>query len=389
MADPNSQDLLTSPVDPKFMPQPIIHAFPSRLTGTTTYIVLDPVTEEAAIINPVLDLDPFTNEIRTRSADRLLKFVNDEGLTIKFILETTLHRDRISACRYLQLMLKHIGDGVVPQVCIGENSFCTCGDDSAHESATASPPRNQAPSSPPISRKSPEAFDKLFDDNESFPLGNVIAVCTHLPSHQGVTYRVSQYIFSSGPLSRLDAKDPSQGITTHPEPPPDKATTNNNNNAASSRAPPTIDEVLGAAETSNGDTSSVQLPQQASQPSQPSPSPLLAFYAEQVNVRGGRIPRKINLNLNPNLSLPPPHSHSPSSPQRSSPSASTSNGDGQSAVAGIGGDENGSPDGGEIGKKGKEKANANNHARKSSLPASPSAAVMPLRIPRKLGGIMC
>ncbi|ETN46089.1 uncharacterized protein HMPREF1541_00273 [Cyphellophora europaea CBS 101466] len=347
MTFPASQDLLTSPIDPQSMPQPVVHAFPSRLTGTTTYIVLDPVTEEAAVINPILDLDPLTNEIRTRSADRLLKFINDEGLTIKWILETTLHHDRISACRYLQLMLKHIGDGVVPKVCIGENSFCTCGDDPVEEAV------NQPPAPPRPKR--PEAFDRLFDDGEQLRIGNMIAKCDHLDEHEGVTYRVAQLVFSSGRLARSDDKDPLQGLITHPEPAPDKTS------PVSSRQKPSIDEVLGSADKLSLDSSPTESSSSgSSNPAEQKPvqvSPMLAFYAEQVNTRGGRIPRKINM----------PAAQRPTSwTQGGQPEHENAPGAADAANSGNG--------------KGKEKE----RERSASI-----SAPMPLRIPRKLGVIMC
>lgn len=351
MADRNSPGLLTSPIDPQTMPQPVIHSFPARLSGTTTYVVIDPVTEEAAIINPVLDLDPLSNEIRTRSADRLLKFVNDEGLTVKFILETTLHRDRISACRYLQLMLKHIGDGVVPKVCVGENSFCTCGDDDDDADD------DSRPTSAGSSQKGgPEAFDKLFDDGEQLRIGNMIAKCDHLDDHEGVNYSVAHLIFSSTALSRTDGQDSVHGVINHPEPPPDKTS------PVSSRAKPSIDEVLGSAEklsldgspspSGSGSGSGTDSPPEEPQ-KPPQMSPMLAFYAEQVNTRGGRIPRKINMPL----------------AQRK---ASLPQGEAERATNGV---VNGAPpDNG----KGKQRERA------------PSAsAPVPLRIPRKLGVIMC
>jgi glyoxylase-like metal-dependent hydrolase (beta-lactamase superfamily II) len=400
MAYPNSQDLLTSPMDPQTMPQPVIHAFPSRVTGTTTYIVVDPVTEEAAIINPILDLDPLTNAIKTSSADRLLKFVNDEGLTIKYILETTLHRDRISACRYVQLALKHIGDGVIPRVCIGENSFCTCGDEIEPSPPTPAPPQQQQhhhhqqhnrglsssnvigssiaaqPRSPP---KSPDAFDQLFADNEPIRIGNMIATCTHLDDHDsGVVYSVAQHTFSSTVHSRSDDKDPSKTVINHPEPPPDKS---NGNGPVSSRAKPTIDEVLGqAAEKMSLESGSngTDDPSDASekQAMEVKASPMLAFYAEQVNTRGGRIPRKIN--------MPGGHarkmSGSPTSPQ---------------AAEGMVPQQ----EGGNV--KGKEKETQQQQHQQEKMAADEALrrrrtsvsglaqSVMPLRIPRKLGVIMC
>lgn len=281
---------VTAPISPQSQPTAIVHAFPSRLSGTTVYIVIDPVTEEAAIINPVLDLDPLTNEIRTRSADRLLKFINDEGLTVKWILETALHRNRISACRYIQLMLQHIGDGTIPQVCVGENSFCTCGDD--EPTSPSSNNNDLRKTTTNTSQKSPEAFDKLFEDGEQLSLGNIVAQCTHLDDHEGITYTFGHSMFSSGGISINSSDDSTttnatalQNIITHAEPPPERPSTGG---PVSSRQSMTIDEVLGsAASNTSAGSNSTEEPL--------SPSPLLAFYAEQVNTRGGRIPKKINL----------------------------------------------------------------------------------------------
>ncbi|KPI34329.1 Glyoxylase B2 [Cyphellophora attinorum] len=357
---------------PHSQPLSTVHAFPSRLSGTTVYIVVDPVTEEAAIINPILDLDPTTNEIRTRHADRLLKFVSDEGLSVRWVLETGIHVDRISACRYLQIQLEQRnaleGEGGKVVVGTAENSFCTCGDDDDDEDQAASPDttRTASRTSTMSPTKLPEAFDRLFADGEHLRLGNIVFQCVHLDGHEGCEYIFGDNVFGSNLLKVLGG-EMSNGqtsgrasVTNHPDPPPEKHQQHGRGDSTvSSRQKITIDEVLSSSATpseqTNGDSSTINgVPQEP-----PRPSPMLAFYAEQVNTRGGRIPKKINL---------------PAATQRR---LTLSEGD----LAGL--DLNGKGKGREsLGGGGGQQQQQQQQGHQQGM-------VAPLKIPRKLGVIMC
>jgi glyoxylase-like metal-dependent hydrolase (beta-lactamase superfamily II) len=371
---------------PHSQPLSVVHAFPSRLSSTTVYIVVDPVTEEAAIINPVLDLDPQTNEIRTRHADRLLKFVTDEGLNVRWVLETGVHVDRISACRYLQIQLEQRnaveGAGGKVVVGTGENSFCTCGgddeDDDQHESNGATSPDTARAASrtsttngtSPV--KAPEAFDRLFADGEHLRLGNIVFQCVHLDGHEGCEYIFGDNVFGSN-LVKVPGGEISNGqihgrgsVTNHPDPPLQTHPQHGRGDSTvSSRQKITIDEVLSsssptsAVEQSNGASTSAN-----GTTAPPKPSPMLAFYAEQVNTRGGRIPKKINL---------------PAATQRR---LTLSEGD----LAGL--DLNGT--GGATGVNGKGKQrDFSGGSGGGSQQQQQGGGVAPLKIPRKLGVIMC
>jgi hypothetical protein len=54
--------------------------FFEKVTETFSYLVIDPRTQAAAIIDPVLDYDPAAGRIRTHSADAIAKMVQAEGL---------------------------------------------------------------------------------------------------------------------------------------------------------------------------------------------------------------------------------------------------------------------------------------------------------------------
>lgn len=65
---------------------PTIFSFFENATGTWQYIIADTHTSQAAIIDPVLDYDPASGTISTKSADDLLQFIKENGLNVTHIL---------------------------------------------------------------------------------------------------------------------------------------------------------------------------------------------------------------------------------------------------------------------------------------------------------------
>lgn len=85
------------------MPKPIIHAFFDEPTNTVSYLVGDPETREAAVIDPVLDYDHKSGKANVKSADAILARAREEGFTITLILETHVHADHLSGAPYLKI----------------------------------------------------------------------------------------------------------------------------------------------------------------------------------------------------------------------------------------------------------------------------------------------
>jgi glyoxylase-like metal-dependent hydrolase (beta-lactamase superfamily II) len=79
-----------------------VQAFFDPATFTASYVVHDPVTRAAAIIDPVLDFTPRNARTSTKSADALLAFVKEQGLDLVWLLETHAHADHLSAAQYLR-----------------------------------------------------------------------------------------------------------------------------------------------------------------------------------------------------------------------------------------------------------------------------------------------
>ncbi|CAK7237556.1 hypothetical protein SBRCBS47491_010018 [Sporothrix bragantina] len=91
----------TEPVATASTPQPIVYNIFEPLTCTWQYIVADPATSEAVIIDPVLNYDPVTQKMSTKSADALIAQVDEKGYEIRYILETHAHADHVTAASYL------------------------------------------------------------------------------------------------------------------------------------------------------------------------------------------------------------------------------------------------------------------------------------------------
>lgn len=133
-------------------------------TWTVTYVVWDPATRHAAVIDPVLDYDFKSGHTGTTSADQVLACVAENALQVDWILETHAHADHLSGARYLQ---QRIGG----RIAIGENIRAV--------QATFKKLYNLERSFLPDGSQ----FDHLFKDGETFMIGGVEATAMLVPGH--------------------------------------------------------------------------------------------------------------------------------------------------------------------------------------------------------------
>ncbi len=155
---------------------PEITAFFDEATNSVSYLVADPATGSAAIIDPVLDFDAAGGVIATRSVERILAAASERGLTIQWVLETHAHADHLSAASVIR---ERTGAKVAIGAGIGEVQ------------------RAFAPLLGVEDDLSASDFDRLLDDGDRLPLGEfeieVIATPGHTPAC--VTYRVGDAAF--------------------------------------------------------------------------------------------------------------------------------------------------------------------------------------------------
>lgn len=82
--------------------RPLVKGIFDKRTFSIQYVVSDPATGKCAIIDPVLDFDEKSGATATKNADAILAYVEDEGLTVEWILDTHPHADHFSAAPYLK-----------------------------------------------------------------------------------------------------------------------------------------------------------------------------------------------------------------------------------------------------------------------------------------------
>ena len=148
--------------------EPTIHSIFEAKTGTWQYIVADPSTRAAVIIDPVLDYDSTSHTITTDSADILLALIAEKGYKIGKILETHTHADHLTAASYIQEQISRT-QGVKPVIGIGKR--------------IEQVQRLFGPRYGLNAKDWTGVFDKLFDDNETFRIGDLTAMALHLPGH--------------------------------------------------------------------------------------------------------------------------------------------------------------------------------------------------------------
>ena len=157
--------------------KPAIEAFFDEPTFTITYLVSDPATGRAAIIDPVHDYDHKSGKASIRSAHRVLDKVRERGLTIDWLLETHAHADHLTAAPYLKSKTGAkivIGEHIRAVQKIFKGVF------------------NAAD----VSENGSE-FDRLVRDGERLALGSLEIEVMHLPGHTpaDVAYRIDDAVF--------------------------------------------------------------------------------------------------------------------------------------------------------------------------------------------------
>ena len=144
--------------------KPDVKVFFDEPTFTFSYVVSDPATRKAAIVDSVLNYDPKSGRTSRDSADAVIKFIRDAGLEVQWILETHVHADHLSAAPYLQAELGGT-------LAIGSNI------------TTVQDVFGKVFNAEPEFAHDGSQFDHLFEDGEAFALGSLKARALHTPGH--------------------------------------------------------------------------------------------------------------------------------------------------------------------------------------------------------------
>ena len=168
------------------MTGPIIHAFFDEPTNTVSYLVADPETKQAAVVDPVLDYDHKSGKASAKSADAILAKAKAEGFTIGLVLETHVHADHLSGAPYIKVKTG-------AKVAIGER---------IREVQKIFRPVFNATD---VSGDGSE-FDILFKDGDSFEIGNLTGEVIATPGHTPacVSFKIEDAVFVGDTLFMPD-----------------------------------------------------------------------------------------------------------------------------------------------------------------------------------------
>ncbi|CAN0621169.1 putative metallo-hydrolase BURPS1710b_2304 [Burkholderia multivorans] len=154
----------------------VVEGFFDSATSTISYLLLDTGSRECALIDTVLDYDPKSGRTKTASADRLIARVAELGATVRWLLETHVHADHLSAAPYLK---QRVGGEIAIGMAVRRvqdvfGKLFNAGPGFAHDGSQ---------------------FDRLLEDGDCLPLGAIEIRAMHTPGH---TPACMTYVVSDG-----------------------------------------------------------------------------------------------------------------------------------------------------------------------------------------------
>ena len=166
---------------------PVVKSFFDEPTNTVSYVVHDPATRAAAIIDSVLDFDAAAGRTSLASAEAIRAYVEAQGLSVAWLLETHAHADHLSAAPYLKEKLGGllaIGREIVHVQQVFGKVFNIGGE----------------------FRRDGSEFDHLFDDGDRFQIGELEAMALHVPGHTpaDLAYVIGDAVFTGDTLFMPD-----------------------------------------------------------------------------------------------------------------------------------------------------------------------------------------
>ena len=166
---------------------PSIKSFFDEPTNTVSYVVHDPETRLAAIIDSVLDFDSASGRTSVSSADAIIAYAEQNRLAIDWLLETHAHADHLSAAPYLKTKLGGkiaIGHEIIHVQNVFGKVFNE-GTDFARDGSE---------------------FDHLFEDGDQFEIGSIKATVLHVPGHTpaDLAYVIGDAVFTGDTLFMPD-----------------------------------------------------------------------------------------------------------------------------------------------------------------------------------------
>ena len=150
------------PVDMSVTPE--VQAFFDEATNTISYLIKDPTSNSCALVDTVMDIDYAAGRITFDHADELIRQIETQDLKLEWIIETHVHADHLSAAPYIQ---QKLGGkiGVGSKITVVQDTFGKVFNEGTEFQRDGS------------------QFDALFDDGDTYMVGNMQAFAMYTPGH--------------------------------------------------------------------------------------------------------------------------------------------------------------------------------------------------------------
>ena len=167
--------------------RPQVTSFFDESTNTASHVVRGPTSRRCAVVDSVLDYDAASGRTATDSADELIAFTREQRLEVKWVLETHVHADHLSAAPYIK---ERLGGalGIGEQLRVVQDVF-----GKVFNAGTEF-------------QRDGSQFDHLFIDGECFTIGELDAIAWHTPGHTPdcMTYVIGDAAFVGDTLFMPD-----------------------------------------------------------------------------------------------------------------------------------------------------------------------------------------
>lgn len=152
------------PFTPDLSVKPEVTGFFDEQTSTVSYVVQDPLSNACAVVDSVMDIDYAAGRITHEGADRIVRFIEENGLALEWIIETHVHADHLSAAPYIQ---EKLGGklGIGEKITVVQDTFGKIFNEGTEFQRDGS------------------QFDRLFTDGDSYMIGKMKAFAMHTPGH--------------------------------------------------------------------------------------------------------------------------------------------------------------------------------------------------------------
>lgn len=165
-----------------------IETFFDTRTYTLTYVVWDPETRDAVVIDPVLDYEPIGSKIWTESVDQVIEFLQENDLNLHYILETHAHADHLSGSQWIKEVYPDAKSAIGEKITVVQDVFKGVFD------------------LPDTFVTDGSQFDRLLSDGEVVHAGSIAIEVIFTPGHTPAcaTYKVEDAVFTGDALFMPD-----------------------------------------------------------------------------------------------------------------------------------------------------------------------------------------